>query len=345
MSLISIIVPVFNSSQYLEKCIKSILLQSYNNFELILINDGSTDNSLEICDYFKKSDKRIEVYNLEKNKGVSFSRNIGIRNAQVEFLIFIDIDDSVGPNYLVSFLSGKKYNLVISGFKEQDSDGLWKEHLPILDIEVEKIPLLQIYKNFISTPLIRSPWCKLYRRDIIKDNEIKFDESLNFGEDTIFVLNYLRYVEDIGLSNTSEYYYHFSESSLSRAVSFDRWYRFLIVFYKEYLFLNAKYGSILKINQNWANRCLETILSALRSSASEGFFLKREFNAPLRNLYRIIIKQKVSYYSGSFNRSSFVVGLVSPYLCSGLLFILFLDICVSFLRLKKIFKRAFNERK
>ncbi len=110
--LISIIVPVFNSEKYISRCINSILEQTYGNFELIIINDGSKDKSLKICEEYQKKDRRIKVFNQE-NKGQAFARNVGLDNAKGEYISFIDSDDYVHSRFL-EYL----YNALISS----DSD-------------------------------------------------------------------------------------------------------------------------------------------------------------------------------------------------------------------------------
>ena len=102
-NFISIIIPVYNAEKYLDRCLNSILEQTYNNFELILIDDFSTDKSQEICKEFTKKDSRISLLVNEVNKGVSFTRNKGIYEAKGEFITFIDSDDWVNKTYLEDF--------------------------------------------------------------------------------------------------------------------------------------------------------------------------------------------------------------------------------------------------
>ena len=112
MSEISIIVPVYNVEKYLNNCIDSILSQTYTDFELILVNDGSNDNSGEICDFYKKLDSRIKVFHKE-NGGVSSARNVGISNTNGNYICFIDSDDCVNELYLHN-LYDKEVDIVIT---------------------------------------------------------------------------------------------------------------------------------------------------------------------------------------------------------------------------------------
>ena len=113
--MISIIVPIYNREKYLSECIDSILVQSYSDFEVLLIDDGSTDRSGEICDEYAQKDARIRVFHKE-NGGVSSARNVGLDNATGEWIAFVDSDDWVGEKYLESFSGHLDADLVIGGF-------------------------------------------------------------------------------------------------------------------------------------------------------------------------------------------------------------------------------------
>ena len=102
--LISVIIPTYNNGKFLDKCIESILSQTYCEFELLIINDGSTDNTIDILKYYGQKDKRIKLFNIENN-GVSFARNLGISKAKGEYICFIDSDDWVEKDYLSQFVS------------------------------------------------------------------------------------------------------------------------------------------------------------------------------------------------------------------------------------------------
>ena len=112
--MISVIVPVYNAERYISLCIEKILKQTYNDFELILVDDGSTDKSGQICDTHPQKDKRIKVVH-KKNGGVSSARNRGIQEATSKFISFIDADDEVNENYLSHLMAENKADLVVSG--------------------------------------------------------------------------------------------------------------------------------------------------------------------------------------------------------------------------------------
>ncbi|MCI5123084.1 MAG: glycosyltransferase family 2 protein [Candidatus Electrothrix sp. AR5] len=230
---ISVIVPVYNVEKYLPKCINSILGQSFFDFELILIDDGSRDNSGAICDEYAKKDKRIKVLHTE-NRGVSSARNCGIENACGRYITFVDSDDYVDADYLSNFsVSTVKADLYIQGcrvvntiantvsFRKFDKTDYYK------DI---KYPYLAAEKNSV----IKSPYVKLFNRAILLNCKVRFDTTLTNGEDLIFVLNYMLYVRTVFISNLAAYNYIISdrESLSKKNLSFDTRIRFSFRAYK-----------------------------------------------------------------------------------------------------------------
>lgn len=193
-SLISIIVPVYNSEKYINKCIDSILNQTYTNWELLLINDGSTDKSLKICQEYSLNDTRIKVYD-KINGGVSSARNLGIENAQGEWITFIDSDDWVENNYLSNF--SQEYDMSLQGYYS----GLYKVEYQ------ESIILQNPGAVYLSKPYVYGPYCKLFKTDLIKNKNIKFDIELSYGEDLLFLMQYIQYCKTMSVSENCGYHY------------------------------------------------------------------------------------------------------------------------------------------
>lgn len=211
MVKISIIVPVYNSSKYLEKCFDSIRNQTYTDFEVIVINDGSTDCSGEICDKYATLDNRFKIIHKE-NGGVSQARNIGIDNAHGEYITFIDSDDWIDVDYLQKFIVAVDPNcdLIVSGIVCNYSNG----SLKILNIENNSFLSNNAYKlhQLIKSRLYFGPCNKLYKTEIIRQNRIKFPDNISYGEDRIFNYEYIRYVKHIQTLNYSGYHYYKPES-------------------------------------------------------------------------------------------------------------------------------------
>lgn len=191
----SIIVPVYNSSQYLNRCIDSILSQTYNDFELILVDDGSIDESGNICDVYAQKDKRIRVFH-QPNGGVSSARNKGIKEANGEYAIFVDSDDYILKDKLeTAKIYCKNYPDLITGlYLVADSDKYKQHSISIKDYEY--------IKNVCVV------WTSIFNTKIIKKHSILFNENTCHGEDVLFVLNYFYYCRTILFVNEFGYNYN-----------------------------------------------------------------------------------------------------------------------------------------
>ena len=211
--MISVIVPVYNAEKNLSRCIDSILDQTYSDFELILLNDGSKDSSLEICQDYAKKDCRISVYSHE-NHGVSYTRNRGIKLAQGDYIQFIDSDDYIDKTMFeksLRHMNEYQVDLVVCGIKEIHSSytydviPLKKCKMRVLDFE-EKYP--NIFQNFI----LNSPVNKLYRKSKIKN---LFPEDISLGEDLLFNLAYLESINTIYFDSEIFYFYEIDDNGLN----------------------------------------------------------------------------------------------------------------------------------
>jgi len=215
--MISVIVPVYNEEKYLRACVDSILAQTFRDFELILVDDGSTDNSSLICDDYAEKDYRVKVIH-QKNGGVSSARNRGLDIANGEYVTFIDSDDWVLSDYLENLnarAAASKCDLITSGLiwwyndVKHDADTL--ENVDIMDLSVES-DLIRI----ISQKQMTSPVCKLYKLAIIKKYDLSFDIKIAFGEDRDFNVRFLKYINNV---STIEYVGYFYRRGLSDSLS------------------------------------------------------------------------------------------------------------------------------
>lgn len=220
-SLISIIVPVYNSEKYLSTCVESIIGQSYPTWELILVDDGSTDSSGLICDRFAKEDLRIKVVH-KLNGGVGAARNTGLDNAVGDWIVFVDSDDFIQPTYLDCLLgrvaTNKKIDLVVS-FPEVL---LRSETYKLDHYSDDEITQNTFEDLFIKYDLQEhtSPWGKLFRSRIIRENNIRFDESMLFGEDTVFLYTFLQHIDCASIVNKCLYCYRGEvDGSLSKRIN------------------------------------------------------------------------------------------------------------------------------
>lgn len=194
--LVSVIVPIYNVKKYLEPCIDSILKQTYQNLEIILVDDGASDGSEKIVDEYAKKDKRISVIH-QKNSGQSRARNVGIDRARGEYISFIDGDDEVAPNFIESLLGKMNENvdLAVSAIfyrwlKSGNESGVYTNRVR----KQRKNESIENYMTFLLVidGRMYSSVNKLYRTEIIKKNQLCFTEKMKFAEDTRFVMSYLK---------------------------------------------------------------------------------------------------------------------------------------------------------
>lgn len=213
---ISVIVPVYNTEKYLQCCIDSILSQTFTDFELLLINDGSTDSSGMICDEYAAKDNRINVFH-KKNGGVSSARNVGLDNAKGEWVIFVDADDYLCEESLECLLNGSCADLVVGGYiRIHRSTGKAYSFPPdnkIVHIRVGN----DLPENWVDAYLF-TPWCKLFKRKKIEDKKLRFSQDLFYGEDTDFVIKYVIGIDVIQFISKPVYYYCYNEARTEKYV-------------------------------------------------------------------------------------------------------------------------------
>ena len=198
-SQISIIVPVYNSEKYLDACIDSILSQSFRDFELILVDDGSKDSSAQICDEYASQDTRVRVIH-KANGGVSAARNDGLDIAKGEYITFIDSDDWVEREYLETLSNYRDYDIVFFSHRVIYEDGYISEFL-FEAKEGDKQNLWKIVadlkKNNTDWNFFGYTWNKMLRRDIIEKYKIRFIEGLRISEDEVYTLDYCTHAKSI----------------------------------------------------------------------------------------------------------------------------------------------------
>lgn len=205
--MISIIIPVYNASEYIAKCVESIRKQSMKEWELILVDDGSSDSSGALCDKIAKNDDRIRVIHQE-NKGVSAARNAGLDAALGEFIMFVDADDWLEPDLCETLQKYmKKADVVISGFYCVTEKGKQENLFNHNDLTISIGNQLSLYfDELYEKNLINSPWAKLYRKSLI--GEQRFSEGTVLGEDLLFNLSYFRKCSEMAVIQFAGYDYN-----------------------------------------------------------------------------------------------------------------------------------------
>lgn len=211
---ISIIVPIYNAEKTLERCIESVRKQTFQDYELILVNDGSTDASGNIIEHYCKIDSKIIGINQENN-GVSVARNQGIEKAQGEYILFVDSDDMIPENYCEEIINALKENkeevFVWTDTLIKEGDRVIKRRRRSNNIRTRK----DIMK-FSQEGLLNQPWCKLYNREVIVSNKIQFRPKQQIAEDLEFNLTYLQAIgnQEICIIDKTHYIYVRQNDSL-----------------------------------------------------------------------------------------------------------------------------------
>lgn len=202
--LISIIIPIYNSRERLVECLESVAVQSYENLEAIIVDDCSTDGSLEVCREYEKKYPFIRVYTKE-NEGVSAARNFGLARARGEFIQFADSDDMLYPeacSVLAACMENDSSDVVICGyFNEKEQKKVVYEKKLFQSREEFMTEFPELFTNFF----IHVPWNKLYRRSVVKEY---FPEDLDKGEDLVFNLRVFECADKISVINDALYFYH-----------------------------------------------------------------------------------------------------------------------------------------
>lgn len=216
MPKISVIIPVYNADKYLNYCIDSILAQTFVDFELLLINDGSNDKSEIICNEYAQIDSRVRVFH-KKNEGVSSARNLGLSEALGEWITFVDADDYLCKDSLESLLNGASADLIVGGFSRIYK---YSGRIELFYPEDRKINLkndLDYFGKMIGIYLT-TPWCKFFKNSIIRNNKLKFNKDLFYGEDTDFVFRYVLQIDSIQFVSKQVYCYCDNENAFVKYV-------------------------------------------------------------------------------------------------------------------------------
>ena len=201
--MISVIIPIYNAEKYLDRCIQSVLSQTFKEIEIILVDDGSNDSSLQICQSYADMYADIKVI-AQKNSGVSSARNAGIAKAKGEYVMFVDSDDYMLPEMceiMVNAVKRKHADIVVCGTTETWG-GLWA---PQKEVDYYNLDSFKnAFIDHLTSELLSPPWNKIYKRNLIK---VLFDTSISFGEDLIFNLRYLNNCQRISFITEAPFYH------------------------------------------------------------------------------------------------------------------------------------------
>lgn len=223
--MISIIIPVYNTEAYLQKCLDSIASQSYEDWECILVDDGSNDGSPSICDEYVKNDNRFKVIHKD-NEGVSTSRNVGLENATGDWIYFCDSDDRLhGENSLISLLKiSDRADLTVGSYvalddNDKDVTDSIEKMKPFIGNVSGKQYIYEHMEPKLHIGYIGFLWNKLFRRDIIEKNKLRFEADIKYAEDLLFITQYVCSSDchKIAIDNNLKIYEYYQHSGSAMA--------------------------------------------------------------------------------------------------------------------------------
>lgn len=311
--IISIIVPVYNGDKYLSRCVDSILNQTFQDWELLLVDDGSTDKSGEICDEYATKDKRIKAFH-KKNGGVSSARNYGIRHSRGKWLTFIDIDDYVQDSFLeILIQEANSVDMVVSGAYYINDRKVFLPPNRLFNISDD---LLLLDEQLCSIYLMTC-WAKLFKRTFIINEGIYFDSSLRIGEDTDFVLRYLKQIRSIKFVHIAFYNYNDEEKNklFKYALSAND--------FSNHLFLILDSLNQLKKKYNYSFCKFEYLLNDYYSRLFFMYLMNLKNYRSFYKEHRNYARSKVKYMPDSFKKKVLFFFFVYFPPISYLLFLLY----------------------
>lgn len=303
MELVTIIIPAYNAEKTIEKCLERILCQTYSNLEVLVINDGSTDRTMQLCAKYERKDSRVKILN-QINKGVSAARNKGIAYAAGKYLSFLDADDYIEDTFIEKmcqvYIENPSNDLVVCGYDEVHGS----EHvIPELSGKSE-MGQIDFLREIFEPYGIKGFLCnKLFKKDTIKNNGIMLDETIHICEDLLFCFQYGKYVRHVNFIREPLYHYVMAEGSATRSEYNDRRFSSVYAFEKMqqaskifqddelYRNINRHYiviciqlfKRLLKKNKNFSGKEMRKILTVIRTTKAD--FLKSNWWLKLKLAY------------------------------------------------------------
>lgn len=301
---ISIIVPVYKAEQYLHKCLDSLLKQTFTDFEILLIDDGSPDYSGRICDEYAEKNSRIRVFH-KKNGGVSSARNLGLDNIYGDWVTFVDSDDWVAESYLTDFgLDNSNIEFYLQGYKVIKDKKILRVH----QFESRNLPGWTLEDLFIESEkkdIINSPVCKLFKSSILKKHKLYFDLNTSYGEDHLFSLKYMCNIKNICVVPSTSYFYiyHDNDSLTRRFVPYKQ-----LVYYTmnasqlQYIFINQNKIECDNVKEVVNMRLYSNVIRTLKDFFSnpdchydDYYFIKNSFKSAILNYNGLRLYQKILF--------------------------------------------------
>lgn len=289
--MVSIIIPVYRSKEYLESCIKSILNQTYNNIEIILVDDGADDGSGKICDLYSQKYKNIICVH-QNNRGVSCARNEGIKRASGEYILFVDSDDYIKPSYLENatlMFENYDIDMYLCGYQETQKKGAiaGKTCYPtIKDGKWNCVNISNIIINLFCSGTLHAIGTKLYKKSIIDQYQLRFINEWKYFEDIYFCLSYLLCCNEIYVHNKIMYFYQIdvNESLLKQYNHYN-----YVSIYRTYLLLD-KFLVKNASNSNERKKLYEKYFNQINQFINLKFSVEKKYTNEIKKLYQLLAR-------------------------------------------------------
>lgn len=314
--IISVIVPVYNAEKVIGKCIESLVEQTYKNLEILLVNDGSKDKSLKICNMYAEKYSNIIVIN-QDNKGVGIARNKGLELSKGEYICFVDADDYVDAQYIELLYHNMIQNnaeLSICGYKEVKDNTILSSTAGSIQIMNQQDAMLELLKVDSFRGYV---WNKLFRADIIRSQNIIFDVSIALWEDVLFVFQYLTSCKTVIYDASPVYNYVFMDNSASHmdnhVIGVDKSYDAILAKNRISEILPEEYSEVKAL---LSGRYLSSALATLRNIG----YLNDDSNGYSEKCIEILKKHKKNGYKYLSFKEKVIVNLflISPDFVFGL---------------------------
>lgn len=301
-ALISVIVPVYNMEAYLSRCLDSVLDNSYRNLEIICIDDGSTDKSLEILRNYEAKDPRIIVIK-KGNGGVSSARNAGLDRMTGDYFCFIDPDDLIHPQYfdlLLQAVHSKENNIAICGFRTVD-DKVFPLHFELLSFDADQLRILSRQRFFQQHNYRSYCWGRLIPTKLLQG--LRFREDLSYSEDSVFIAELGEQNPDLGYVVLDQplYFYYQRENSLVKAATVEARYQVTEIYVNKTL---ASPGNDRVYLDQAIKRCLSTHYYAMHIHSDRE--LARKSSALMKSCLPILRKTTIYSRKMKFIYSTFI---------------------------------------
>lgn len=300
--LISIIVPVYNAEAYIENCITSMLNQTYDNFELLLINDGSKDDSLSMCLKYAERDNRIKVYD-KPNGGASSARNLGLKYVKGQYIVFVDIDDFLSRNYLENLYSAAKegnYDIVQCNYEIVNNQYQEEKYVGFNKNDIREITKVQALNNRLYKVTL---WGKIYSLKLFKN--FRFKEGIIYEDDASYYI-FIDRANKIAVLDETLYYYYMSSNSVMRnenEMNMD-----FIDIYNERINYFKKRNNIELLEGTYNRYCLVLMLAY-----SSCIYLNKNNVNKILDIYKEIYKKvKKSKYLRARDKIMYKIFNISP---------------------------------